>query len=143
VLHQLDAGPVGEQVPQQALQQRRHPAQPFAGQRDRQLDAEQDGQPGPGDGPARLRQIDGEHHLVHDELPDPQHRQRNDRSGDPQQKDPDHVARVGVPHHSKQLGQVPERLESLAPGDVRRGRHAASAVAADHRVLERKGHAGK
>ena len=39
VLHQLDAGPVGEQVAQQALEQGGDPAQPLAHQRDGQLDA--------------------------------------------------------------------------------------------------------
>ncbi len=143
MLHQLDAGAVGEQVAQEALQQRRHPAQPFAHQRDRQLDAEQHGEPGPGDGAARLGQVDGENHLVHDELADPEHRQRDQRPGDPQQKDPDDVARVGVPDHSKQLGKVPERLEPLAPGAVRRRRHPPSAVAANDGVLEGEGHSIK
>ena len=66
-----------------------------------------------------------------------------DRSGHPQQKDPDDVGRVGVPHHSEQLGEMPQRLEPLAPGAVRRRRHAASSVAADDGVLEGKGHSRK
>ena len=88
---------------------------------------EQHRQPGPRHRPARLRHGDGVHHLVHDELADPEHRQRNGRARHPQQKDPDDVARVGVPHHPEQLGQVPQRLEPLAPGDVRVGRLAGLA----------------
>jgi hypothetical protein len=143
VLHELDAGAVGEQIPQQALQQRRDSAQPLADERDGQLDAKQDGEAGPRHGAAGLGQVDRQHHLVHDELADPEHRQRDDRPGDPEHQDPDHIARVGLPHHPEQLGQVLERLEPLAPAAVRRRRHAAAPVAADDGVLEREGHPGK
>ena len=55
VLHQLDAGAVGEQVAQQALQQGGDAAQPLAHQRDGQLDAQQHAEPGPRQRPASFR----------------------------------------------------------------------------------------
>ena len=49
VAHELDAGAVGEEIAQQALEQRGEPAQPLAHQRDAQLEREQLGEPRPGD----------------------------------------------------------------------------------------------
>ncbi len=141
VLHQLDAGPVGEEVAQETLQQGGDPAQPLAHHRDRQLDPDQHGQPLPGHRPAAAVQGDGVDHLVHDELADPEHAQRHRRAGHPEQQDPDDVARLGLPHHPEQLGQVAQGLEPLAPGDGGGNRATAAPVAADHRVLKRKSHA--
>jgi hypothetical protein len=58
---------------------------------------------------------------------------------------------AGVPLHplrgdsrrAEQLGQVPERLEPLAPGDVGRGGLAAAAVGAHDGAAEGKGHSLK
>ena len=93
-----------------------------------------------GIGSAAVVQVDRLDHSVHDELPDPEHRQRHRRAGDPEQQNPDHVAGLGLPHHPEQLGQVPERLEPLPPADVRRGCVPASAVSSYHRVLEGERH---
>ncbi len=143
MLHQLNAGAIGEEVAQETLQQRRHPAQPFADQGDRQLDPDQEAEPGPGDWPAAVVQVDRVDHPVHDELPDPEHRERHRRAGDAEQKNTDHVAGLGLPHHAKQLGQVPEGLEPLPPADVGGERGPASAVSSYNGVSEREGHAIK
>ncbi len=47
VLHELHAGPVGEQVSQEALEQGRYSAQSFAHQGDAELDADQDRETAP------------------------------------------------------------------------------------------------
>jgi hypothetical protein len=82
-------------------------------------------------------------HLVHDELADPEYGKRDRGAGHPQEKDPQDVARVRFPDHSEQLGEVPQGLEPLPPGDVGRRGHAAASVAANDGVLEGKGHPRK
>ena len=104
VPHELDAGPVGEQVAQQALEQRGDAAQPFADEGDARARAPAARQTAPIHRAARLRRADRLHHLVDDELPDPEHRQRHQRPGDPQQQDPGDVARLGPPHQPEQRG---------------------------------------
>ncbi|MEA2712737.1 MAG: hypothetical protein QOK27_698, partial [Gemmatimonadales bacterium] len=50
------------------------------------------------------------------------------------------VARLALPHHAEQPGQVSQGLEALAPGDIGIRERPATTVTANHRVLERKGH---
>ncbi len=144
VAHQLDAGAVGEEIAQQALEQRRHAAEAFAHERDAELQGEQLAEPHPGDGAAGTDHRDRLDHLVHDQLADPEHRERHQRPGQPQQQDADDVPGLGLPHHPQQTRQMAQRLEALPPGDVDVFRPAAAgAVGADDGVLQREGHQGK
>ena len=138
VAHELDAGLVGEEIAEQALEQRGEARQALAHQRDGELEREQLAQPGPVDArhaPAR-RQPDRAHHLVHDQLADPQHRERNERARHPERQDARDVPRLGAPHQPQQPRHVTERLEARAPARTGRRGLPAPAVGPYYRVPE-------
>ena len=64
--------------------------------------------------PPPARRADGLHHLVHDQLADPEHRQRHQRARHPQHQDAGHVARLGAPHQPEQPRHVPQRLRAAS-----------------------------
>ena len=127
--HQLDAGAVGEEIAEEALEQRRDPGQSLTGQGNRHFDREQLDESRPVDGRAGARDVDGVDHLVHDQLADPEHGERNDRSRNPEQQDRQHVARLVVHTSLSSLGtcltassrsrQPGARLARLSAGTVR------------------------
>jgi hypothetical protein len=141
VAHQLHAGAIGEEVAEQALQQRRHPGETLAHHGDAQLARQQLAQPGPGHDAARCRQGDRVHHLVYDQLADPEHRERHQRAEHPEDQDPHHVPGLRLPHQLEQPGEMAEGLQPFLPRHLAVLRPAASAgVGADHGMLERQGH---
>ena len=144
VPHQLDAGAVGEEIAQQALEQRREPGQPLAHQRDRELERQQLAEPRPVHRAAAARHADRAHHLVHDQLADPEHRERHERARDPQHQDAGDVARLAcaTPAASSR-GTCRSACEPLAPAGLGLGGLPAPAVGPYYRMLEWQRHVRK
>ncbi len=136
VAHEVDARAIGKEITQEALEQRRAPGQPFPGQCDRELDTEQLSEPHPVHGRPRAGESNGVHDLVHDQLADPQHRERNERARDPQEQDGDHIPRLAVPYQPQQSRHVPHRFQSFAPSGPWLGRLSAGGVGSYYRVPE-------
>ncbi len=78
VAHELHAGAVGEEIAEQALEQRRNPREALAHQCDDELDHEQLHQPLPIDGTTRTRHAHRMDHLIDDQLADPEDGKRDE-----------------------------------------------------------------
>ena len=123
------ADAVREQIAEQTLVQRGSPTQGLAEDRYHELRPQQQSQPFPGGIPLSH----GCYDLVHDQLADPEHRERHDRAHGAQHEDGDHVAGLGGPYQPEEPGQMFERLKPLTPARWRvrrlsRPRFAAAAV---------------
>ena len=115
VLHQPHADSVGEQVAQQALEQRGEPRQSLAPDRDGELEHHQAAEMPPVHLSARGPRLHRGDHAVDDQLADPQHRQRDERPHRAQHEDARGVATVGLEHQLEEWRDVLERLEPFAP----------------------------
>ena len=136
VAHQLDAGSIREQVAEQALEQRREPGQPLADQCDDELDGEELDESFPVHWRARAGQTHRMHDFVHDELADPEHGERNERAGDPEEENRQDVARLGGPYQLEQSRDVLHGLEALAPSRSRLVSLSAGTVRSYYRMPE-------
>ena len=136
--HEPDAHAVGEEIAQQRLHERRCPREKFPADHHRELQRD--------DPPQRCQRRTwrgGEmHHLVDDELGDPQARDRYERA---EQAQPDHrqgVSAMRLPHEPQQGRKIAQRGHALPPalgpvflGNRCCGWHGANGDGHDHKLI--------
>jgi hypothetical protein len=117
VAHQAHARHVREEVAEQTLDERGGAGQRLAHDREHDFDRHEPPQPREvcfGRAPER-------HHLVNDELADPQHGHGDEGAHEPERDHPGRHAAVRVPDEFDEGRDVAERLDPLAHGRPRDG----------------------
>src|SRR5262245_32225032 len=132
--HEIDTGAIGKQVAKQTFEQRGEPGEALSYHGNGKLDSQEHAKVTPG----KLPLLDGANDLVHDELANPKHRNRDAGPYHPEQQDADDIFGLGAPDQLEQRSEMTDRAESLSPTRRRRIRLSAAEVRAYNRMGERQ-----